>query len=248
MEILRNRYGGYICVILLFMSCWTLPVAAAESDDYQPQETIRVGFFAFNDYHMMDADGHRSGYGYDVLQYMGRYTNWHYEYVGYDKSWEQMQSMLENGEIDMLTLAQPTPEGRLQFDFSSKSIGTSSALLTVRAGDERRNGEPVIRFTLIITDSKIGRPLKQRLLRGLTAEGSHLQLDAGSHGVELTDRRLHFIAENSLGQNDIELTTQLRTVLADILHFFIGFDRIPHIRHYIFTRLSQDHSSSDLLE
>lgn len=137
MEILRNRYGGYICMILLFMSCWTLPAAAAESDDYQPQETIRVGFFAFNDYHMMDADGHRSGYGYDVLQYMGRYTNWHYEYVGYDKSWEQMQSMLENGEIDMLTLAQPTPEGRLQFDFSSKSIGTSSALLTVRAGDER---------------------------------------------------------------------------------------------------------------
>ena len=137
MEILRNRYSGYICVILLIMGCWTLPAAAAESDDYQPQETIRVGFFAFNDYHMMDADGHRSGYGYDVLQYMGRYTNWHYEYVGYDKSWEQMQSMLENGEIDMLTLAQPTTEGLLQFDFSSKPIGTSSALLTVRTGDER---------------------------------------------------------------------------------------------------------------
>ena len=52
---------------------------------------------------MVDKDGNRSGYGYDLLQQLYVYANWTYEYVGYDKSWEDMLGMLESGEIDLLT-------------------------------------------------------------------------------------------------------------------------------------------------
>ena len=76
----------------------------------QELKTIRVGFFAFEGYHQIDQNGIRSGYGYDLLQEMVGYTNWNYEYVGYDSSWSEMQDMLENGEIDILSSAQKTKE------------------------------------------------------------------------------------------------------------------------------------------
>ena len=60
--------------------------------------------------HVMDEEGNRSGYGYDFLRLMARYWDVDYEYVGYDKSWEDMQQMLEDGEIDMVTSARKTPD------------------------------------------------------------------------------------------------------------------------------------------
>ena len=83
-------------------------------------------------YHMMDEDGNRSGYGYDFLRLMARYWDVNYEYVGYDKSWEEMQQMLINGEIDMVTSARRTPEREELFDFS-RPIGTNNGILTVRS-------------------------------------------------------------------------------------------------------------------
>lgn len=40
-----------------------------------------------------------------------------YEYVGYDQSWDDMQQMLEDGEIDMVTSARKTPDREEKFDF-----------------------------------------------------------------------------------------------------------------------------------
>lgn len=103
----------------------------------QEQHRVRVGFFAFDGYHMVDSQGRRSGYGYDYLQYLARYTSFDYEYVGYDKSWKEMKNMLENGEIDILTSARRTPERLGRFDFSDQPIGSSACILTVKAGDNR---------------------------------------------------------------------------------------------------------------
>lgn len=104
----------------------------AHAETNTSQEAVRVGYFAFEGYHMMDEDGRRSGYGYDFLRMAARYLNVKYEYVGYDKSWDEMQDMLEKGEIDLLTSAQKTEEREKLFDFS-KPIGTSSAMLTVKS-------------------------------------------------------------------------------------------------------------------
>ena len=112
-----------------------LPVASALES--LPRRTIRVGFFAFEGYHMLSDHDVRSGYGYDFLQLLARYTNWKYEYIGHDKSWNEMQQMLADGEIDLLTSAQKTPERESLFAFSRRPIGTSSMILTVKAGDDR---------------------------------------------------------------------------------------------------------------
>ena len=123
-----------IILLLVFMvSAFPTSVSASSGNSRK----LRAGFFAFDGYHIQSEDGRRSGYGYDFLQMLSKYGNWTYDYVGYDKSWAEMQEMLENGEIDILTSAQKTPEREKKFAFSDKAIGTSAAILTVKSGDTR---------------------------------------------------------------------------------------------------------------
>ena len=128
-----KRILGIALSLLCILSVFA-PAAAAASGSGR---TVRAGFFAFDGYHIQGPDGKRSGYGYDFLQQLARYGGWTYEYVGYDKSWSDMQKMLADGEIDLLTSAQKTPEREEKFAFSNKAIGTSSAILTVKSGDAR---------------------------------------------------------------------------------------------------------------
>ncbi len=112
---------------LLLLSLVT-PAFAAKHQ----RETVRVGFFEMDGYHMIDENGNRSGYGYDLLQLASRYMDYNYEYVGYDKGWNDMLQMLHDGEIDMLTSAYLTDDRPDDFAFS-KPVGTSSAMLTTNA-------------------------------------------------------------------------------------------------------------------
>ena len=116
--------------VLLLAALLSLSASAAET--VSQHERVRVGFFAMDGYHMMGEDGNRSGYGYDFLRLMARYWDVDYEYVGYDKSWEEMQQLLVDGEIDMVTSARKTPDREELFDFS-RPIGTNNGILTVRS-------------------------------------------------------------------------------------------------------------------
>ena len=109
-----------------------LSLSASAAEPASQHDRVKVGFFAMDGYHMMDEDGNRSGYGYDFLRLMARYWDVDYEYVGYDKSWEEMQQMLIDGEIDMVTSARKTPDREELFDFS-RPIGTNNGILTVRS-------------------------------------------------------------------------------------------------------------------
>lgn len=129
-----KKRGKYICLVLLMLTAMALFSFPAFSKETARE--IRVGFFAVDGYHMMDEEGNRSGYGYDILQLLGRYGNVVYEYRGYDKSGRDMLQMLEDGEIDLVTPAAKTPEREACFAFSEKSIGVYSTMITVKAGNE----------------------------------------------------------------------------------------------------------------
>ena len=131
---LVKRAGVYrelaiLTAMLILTALLSFPARAEEAESQH--EHVRVGFFAMDGYHMMDEDGNRSGYGYDFLRLMARYWDADYEYIGYDKSWEDMQRMLLDGEIDMVTSARKTPDREELFDFS-RPIGTSNGILTIR--------------------------------------------------------------------------------------------------------------------
>lgn len=120
-----------IIALLLFWRSGTV-VYGADTE----AKTVKVGFFAMDGYHMIDENGVRSGYGYDFLQMVTRYVSFEYEYIGYDKTWQEMQEMLKKGEIDMVSSMRKTEEREKFFDFSLP-IGSNSVLLNVSIDDER---------------------------------------------------------------------------------------------------------------
>lgn len=124
----------FLC-ILIMLQCFFPVYASAGS----AVKTIKVGYFAFPGYHEVfeDENGPQGrGYGFDFLQMLRRYTNLNYQYIGYENSWEDMQQMLRDGEIDMVTSARKTDKREKEFAFSD-SIGTSYAELCVRSDDNR---------------------------------------------------------------------------------------------------------------
>lgn len=125
----RKKYIAVLMTILCIMMLFPQRISAVVEDPQR--ETVRVGFFEMNGYHMQDEDGNRSGYGYDTLRLMARYWDVDYEYIGYDKSWSEMQKMLEDGEVDLVTSARKTPEREEIFDYS-RPIGSNECMVTIR--------------------------------------------------------------------------------------------------------------------
>ncbi len=120
-------------ILFLVSSCF--PASAAESPADEPK-ILRVGFFAFPGYHMIAEDGHRSGYGYEMLQRLAIHAGWSYEYIGYDGSYADALDLLRSGEVDIVTSVSKTPEREEEFLFSNQDIGVNSTIFTVKAGNE----------------------------------------------------------------------------------------------------------------
>ena len=121
-------------MLLAALLGFAMPASAAGSND-TPQRTLRVGFYAYTGYHVMDKDGHRSGYSYEVLQRIAQYENVKFEYVAYDCNANEAADMLERGEIDLLPTLRKTPERAERFAFSSDPISNLATMLTVKAGN-----------------------------------------------------------------------------------------------------------------
>ena len=113
---------------------FAMPVHAADGGR-ATLRTLRVGFYAYTGYHIMDADGNRSGYAYETLQDMAEYENLNYEYLGYDCDANEIMDMLENGEVDIVPMLRKTPEREERFDFSAEPISNVATMLTVKAGN-----------------------------------------------------------------------------------------------------------------
>lgn len=129
MRIVKTRVCALILLLLLVLSEGALYASAAEP------ETIKVGFFYQAGYHEIDENGAKDGYGYALMQYIRRYADMNFEYVGYDKSWADMLKMLETGEIDVLTDVAMTPQRQEKFLFSDVPVGSCDVILSVKAGN-----------------------------------------------------------------------------------------------------------------
>lgn len=120
-------------LISILLVCLTSPGFAEQ--DKSVNRKVKAGFFHYEGYHEVK-NGQKSGYGYEYLQEMKKYSNWVYDYTGYDKSWAEMLEMLKNGEIDLLTSAVKTEEREKFFDYSKEPIGTTATIFTIKADDK----------------------------------------------------------------------------------------------------------------
>ncbi|MDD3587757.1 MAG: transporter substrate-binding domain-containing protein, partial [Thermoguttaceae bacterium] len=131
------RKLSYCILFLLSSLVFLVGQYSSQAADIPASKPIKVGFFEQNGYHMMDNQGQRSGYGYDVLQLIAPYASWTYEYVGFDKGKSDLLSMLEKGEIDLMTGGLKSPAKEELFDYSTHPIGYSSVRMSVKVGSTK---------------------------------------------------------------------------------------------------------------
>ncbi|MBD5552150.1 MAG: response regulator [Lachnospiraceae bacterium] len=129
-----NAWNRKRIIALLVCFLLVLPdfVVRAEENN----RTVRAGVFYFDGYHMEDEDGDLTGYGVEFLDLVSQYSHLNFIYSGYDRSWDDMQAMLDSGEIDVVTSARKTPDREEKYDFSLP-IGRNSTVLSIRANDTR---------------------------------------------------------------------------------------------------------------
>ena len=111
--------------MILSVHCWA---AETNNDEKQPQEQkiIRVGSFE-DTFDYIDENGVRRGYGYELMQALGGYTGWKFEYVKCD--WSNCFDKLENGEIDIMGDISYTDERAEKMLFSEEPMGEEKYIL-----------------------------------------------------------------------------------------------------------------------
>ncbi|MGO0987266.1 EAL domain-containing protein [Clostridioides difficile] len=197
MSIKRLIFIVFLINCIIFM-CFPIQSLAKTEN-----RVIKVGYFNFEGYQDYDKNGNRNGYGYEYLHEIAKYTGWTYEYVS--GTWEECQTMLENGQIDLLTSAQYTKKRAEKFDFSEVPMGSSYAQLTVKSGSSK----------YVPNDYKNFNGIKVGLLYG-NSRNEHLKEFASEKGFVYTAR--YFKNEEELesalksGKVDAILTSSLRKI------------------------------------
>ena len=122
----------FCCTLFILLTT----IAPAAGEQTHERRTVRVGVLAQDGLCQKDANGNLSGYTIDLWQLANRYMDVKVEYVGYGKNWNELLQMLQNGELDILTNAQKSPEREQIFAFT-KPTGVTSGLLNVRADNTK---------------------------------------------------------------------------------------------------------------
>lgn len=146
--------------------------AASEQADIRK---VRVGYFEFPRYHELQEKGagafdSGTGYGCDFLSLLRRYAKLNYEFVGYDKSWQDMLDMLRRGEIDMVTSATKNEERLKEFAFS-EPIGKSMAIISVKKDDQRYHYSDYKSFDGMVLGAIVGNSRNADLARFAKLKG-----------------------------------------------------------------------------
>lgn len=107
---LLHRVLALAAALLLLGGLFLSPALGlhAQAEEISSTQKLRVGYYAYTGFNMIDADGSYSGYSYELLQKIARYRNVIYEYDGYD----DVKACLEAGmnshvgkPLDMQVLA-----------------------------------------------------------------------------------------------------------------------------------------------
>lgn len=104
------------------------------SSGVESADKIRVGVFPFSGFYNIDENGNLSGYGYEYLQEISKYTGWQYEYVVAD--WAACLNMLERGEIDLVGLVPFNSQYSARFDYPDVASGIAFASLYVKKDNQ----------------------------------------------------------------------------------------------------------------
>lgn len=124
---IAKRVVGLVFIGLL-LGLIILPTAApAYADEGTSGKVIRVGYCNNAALISLDENEEYSGYLYDYLMEIAKYTDWKYKFV--EGSVEECLQMLKLGSIDLVGTIQYTPERAELYEFSEHEIKNSQGVL-----------------------------------------------------------------------------------------------------------------------
>jgi signal transduction histidine kinase len=120
-------------ILCAALCCCLLLLPTAVSATGMRPHPIRVGYTDSPGFIEKTADGTIDGYGVAYLNEISHYTGWRYEYVY--ATWQECLELLAKGEIDLLGMAQYTPERSEKYEFASLPSGVEYMVMYVRNDD-----------------------------------------------------------------------------------------------------------------
>ena len=207
-----RRLLALLLAIFMIMGEKTAAYAGAETGN----RTVKAGIFHFDGYHIRDEEGKLSGYGIEFLNLAAEYSHLNFLYVDYDKSWNDMLTMLENGEIDIVTSGRKTEEWEEKFAFSLP-IGRSSTILSVRADNGTLHSGDYGTYQGMTVGAVEGRSQKTSLEKFAEEHGFTYKIVEYSD----TDKLTQALQE---GEVDAILSTSLRKTRNERTLDIIEFD------------------------
>ena len=163
----RKRFGQIrriiaCCFAAIALLCHALPTLAetaaqGNSTHASGGETVRIGLYDKDSYHVIDENDRHSGYDHEYLQEISKYTGWNYEFV--EGSWQECIKMIESGEIDLLGGVALHDEWKNTMCYAAEASANSSNCLLVDSQSKKYAYEDFDAFDGIrigiLTDSSI---------------------------------------------------------------------------------------------
>ena len=209
MLITRAHRGKRALCLLLCLLIFLSNLAIADAAQPANNRTVKAGVFYFDGYHMESEDGGLTGYGMEFLNLVSQYSHLNFSYVGYDQSWEDMQAMLDRGEIDVVTSARKTPEREEKYAFSLP-IGRNSTVLSIRAGNTSQLSGNFATYDGMTVGVVPGSSQNQALAEFARANGFSYQTreygDVGHMAEDLQNGTIDAILSSNLRRTENEKT------------------------------------------
>ena len=194
-----------ICVIFILSNFIIVEADNGESNN----RTVKAGIFYFEGYHMKDEEERLTGYGIEVLDLISEYSHLNFQYTGYDRSWSEMLTMLENGEIDVVTSARRTSEREEKFAFSLP-IGRNKTVLSIRIDNTQQHSGDYKTYDGMTVGELKGSSQNQSLMEFAEEKGFSYQVkeysDADDLSAALQDGDIDAILSSNLRKAEKEKT------------------------------------------
>ncbi|MBD5544292.1 MAG: response regulator [Lachnospiraceae bacterium] len=207
-KVYRRIAAFTICLILILSDFITVSADDGQSNN----RTVKAGIFYFEGYHMKDEEGRLTGYGIEFLDLVSEYSHLNFQYIGYENSWNEMLSMLENGEIDMVTSARRTADREESFAFSLP-IGRNNTVLSVRADNTQLHSSEYKTYDGMTVGQLTGSSQNQSLVEFAEEKGFSYRTkeynDSGALVAALQDGEIDAILSSDLRKAENEKTLDI---------------------------------------
>ncbi|MEA5082612.1 MAG: diguanylate cyclase [Lachnospiraceae bacterium] len=169
MNILSKKSKRLVVILILLCVNVFVFIPVMGQDD---KGIIRVAFFQLDGFNEIDENGKHSGFGYEYLREVAKYTGWKYEFVSAIQvkdlrgnptgeikplTYSAAMEMVKNGELDIVGMVEKNNETERIFEFPQLDVCNQYGVLSVLENDTKIN----------INDLKTMDGIKIGVIRGV---------------------------------------------------------------------------------